>query len=309
VGLYRTEFFYLKGRTLPDEEGQYRAYRGIVQRLKPRPVTIRTLDAGGDKFADFLGAARENNPFLGLRGIRFSLAHPDAFRTQIRAILRASAHGRARILFPMISSIEEIRAANRLVDESLRELQAEGVPTAARVERGAMIEVPAAVTLADLLAREVDFFSIGSNDLIQYTLAVDRENEKLAYLYDPFHPAVLRALSATIDAANRARIPVSSCGEMSGSPYGAAVLIGLGCIDLSMSSYQLALVRDLVRRVSMVDLRRLADTLLRLATVREVHAALEEALSGLVENGGGHSRARGQRSQHARDGAGGTIAE
>lgn len=287
VGLYRTEFFYLRGRNLPDEEGQYRAYKGIAQRLRPNPVTIRTLDAGGDKFADYLGTSRENNPFLGLRGIRFSLAHPDMFKIQLRAILRATAHGNVRILYPMISSLEEVREANRLLDEAAAELRAEGKPIAPRIERGVMIEVPAAVALADLLARESDFFSIGSNDLIQYTLAVDRENEKLAYLYDPFHPAVLRALAYTIDAANRARIPVSSCGEMSGSAYGAAILIGLGCTSLSMSPFQIHEVKDMIRRVHLVDLRRLTEGLLRQATVQEVHDELHEALGKLLENGSG----------------------
>ena len=281
IGLYRTEFFYLKGRVLPDEEGQYRAYRTIAQRLRPLPVTIRTLDAGGDKFAEYLGTKRESNPFLGVRGIRFSLSLPEIFRTQLRAIVRATAHGRVRLLLPMITSLEEVRAARAILGEVVEELRREGRPIAEKIECGAMIEVPAAVALADLLAREVDFFSIGSNDLIQYTLAVDRENEKLAYLYDPFHPAVLHALSNTIEAANRARIPVSSCGEMSGSAYGAAVLIGLGCTALSMSPHQVPEVRALVRRVNLFDLRRLTDELLKLATVGEVREVLRSELGDL----------------------------
>lgn len=291
IGLYRTEFFYLNRRVFPDEEEQFRAYRGIAQRMRPRPVTIRTLDAGGDKFANYIGTSRESNPFLGLRGIRFSLGHPDLFRTQVRAILRASAHGNVRILFPMISSLEELRQANRIVDEVSAELLGEGRPMAERVGRGVMIEVPAAVALSDLLAREVDFFSIGSNDLIQYTLAVDRENEKIAYLYSPYHPAVVRSLAYTIDAANRARIPVSSCGEMSGSAYGAAVLIGLGCTSLSMSPFQLREVREMVRRVHLVDLRRLAEEILLKGTVEEVKGVLREFLgpdqgNGSLESGG-----------------------
>jgi phosphotransferase system enzyme I (PtsI) len=285
VGLYRTEFFYLRGPTLPDEEGQFRAYRRIAESVRPRPVTIRTLDAGGDKFAAYLGTSRENNPFLGLRGIRFSLGHTDLFRTQLRAILRASAFGNVRILYPMISSIEEVREANRLVDEVAEELRREGRSIPEKIPRGIMIEVPAAVVVAEDMARETDFFSIGSNDLIQYTLAVDRENEKLAYLYDPFHPAVLRSLAQTVRAADRAGIPVSSCGEMSGSVYGAAVLIGLGCTSLSMTPYQIREIRGLVRRVRVADLRRLAEELMRQATVTEVHALLEEALGPLAENG------------------------
>lgn len=285
IGLYRTEFFYLNRRVFPDEEEQFRAYRGIALKMRPRPVTVRTLDAGGDKFANYIGTSRESNPFLGLRGIRFSLGHPDLFRTQVRAILRASAHGNVRILLPMISSLEEVREANRIVDEVWGELRQEGKPMAERVPRGVMIEVPAAVALSDLLAREVDFFSIGSNDLIQYTLAVDRENEKIAYLYSPYHPAVVRSLAYTIDAANRARIPVSSCGEMSGSAYGAAVLIGLGCTSLSMSPFQLREVREMVRRVHLVDLRRLAEEILLKGTVEEVTGVLRAFLGPDQGNG------------------------
>jgi phosphotransferase system enzyme I (PtsI) len=291
IGLYRTEYFYLLGPHLPDEEGQYRAYRKVVQAMKPRPVVIRTLDAGGDKFAAYLGTPREMNPFLGVRGIRFSLSHPDIFRTQLRAILRASAHGEVRLLYPMVSSVEEMRAANAFADEAAAELRREGIAIAPRMERGAMIEVPAAVGIADFLAREADFFSIGSNDLIQYMLAVDRSNEKLASMYDPFHPAVLRALSYTIDVARRAGIPVSSCGEMSGSASGAAVLLGLGCTSLSMSPFQLDEVKNLVRQVSLVDLRRLADELLRKATTEEVHAAVRAALGHLLDTNGGRGAA------------------
>lgn len=289
VGLYRTEYFYLHGPYLPDEEGQYRAYRKVVQAMKPRPVVIRTLDAGGDKFAAYLGTQRELNPFLGMRGIRFSLSHPDIFHTQLRAILRASAHGEVHLLYPMISSVDEVRAANAFADEAAAELRREGITIAPRVERGVMIEVPAAVGISDLLAREADFFSIGSNDLIQYTLAVDRSNEKLASMYDPFHPAVLRALSYTIDVARRAGIPVSSCGEMSGSPAGAAVLMGLGCTTLSMSLFQLEEVKNLVRQVSLVDLRRLVEELLRKATTDEVHAAVRAAIGHLIETDGDRS--------------------
>ncbi len=286
IGLYRTEYFYLLGPHLPDEEGQYRAYRKVVQALKPRPVVIRTLDAGGDKFAAYLGTPREMNPFLGVRGIRFSLGHPDIFRTQLRAILRASAHGSVQLLYPMVSSIDEVRTANALVDEITAELRGEGIAVAPRVPRGVMIEVPAAVGISDLLAREADFFSIGSNDLIQYMLAVDRSNEKLAGLYDPFHPAVLRALSYTIDVARRAGIPVSSCGEMSGSPAGAAVLLGLGCTALSMSPFQLEEVKNLVRSVSLVDLRRLAEEVLRKATAEEVRTTVRHALGDLIDANG-----------------------
>jgi len=271
-------------------------------------VVIRTLDAGGDKFAAYLGTPREMNPFLGVRGIRFSLGHPDIFRTQLRAILRASAHGEVRLLYPMVSSIDEVRAANALADSVAAELRSEGIAIAPRMERGVMIEVPAAVGISDLLAREADFFSIGSNDLIQYMLAVDRSNEKLASLYDPFHPAVLRALAYTIDVARRAGIPVSSCGEMSGSPAGAAVLLGLGCTMLSMSPFQLEEVKNLVRSVSLVDLRRLGEEVLRKATADEVRAVVNHALGSLLDaNGdrvvspaGGAASGRGPGAEGAR---------
>jgi phosphotransferase system enzyme I (PtsI) len=258
----------------------------VLRRLRPRPVTIRTLDVGGDKFASYLGTSRSDNPFLGVRGIRFLLQHRDVLRTQVRAIYRASAHGQAEILFPMISSVEEVREVGALCDEVRAELEAEGHRLAERIPRGIMIEVPAAVSLADLLAREVDFFSIGSNDLIQYTLAVDRANQKVAHLYDPFHPAVLRAFAATIEAANRAQIKVSSCGELSGNPYGAAVLLGLGCSSLSMSPIKIRSVKSVIRKIQLVDLRGLAAQLLLQPTGDDVRRLLAAALEAVVEDGG-----------------------
>lgn len=285
IGLFRTEFFFLGGKDLPDEEGQYRTYRRVLRRLKPRPVTIRTLDVGGDKFASYLGTTRADNPYLGVRGIRFLLQHREILRTQLRAILRAAPHGQAQILFPMISAVEEVRAVNQMLEQVSAELRREGQEVG-RIARGIMIEVPAAVTLADLLAHEVDFFSIGSNDLIQYTLAVDRGNERVGYLYDPFHPAVLRALAATISAGERAGVPVSSCGEMSGNPYGAAVLIGLGCHRLSMSPVRVSEVKDLVRRISLVELRRMTNELLRQPTGGEVRAILRQTIMPLVGDDG-----------------------
>ncbi len=278
IGLYRTEYFYLASSHLPDEEGQVRAYKQVLKRLRPRPVTIRTLDVGGDKFASYLGTSRANNPFLGLRGVRFLLLHPDILRTQLRAILRASVHGSAQILIPMISSLEEAREVRRLVEEAKAELSREGQPFDDRIPLGIMIEVPSAVTLADFLARESDFFSIGSNDLIQYTLAVDRGDEKVAHLYDSFHPAVLRALAKTIEAGRRTGIRVTSCGEMSGDPYGAALLLGLGCTSLSMSPPRLGDVKDLVRQVTMTELRGMAEEAMRKPTAAEVRQVLLDAL-------------------------------
>lgn len=278
VGLYRTEFFFMREPRLPDEETQARVYRQVVRRMRGRPVTIRTMDLGGDKLASYLGTSREDNPFLGLRGIRFSLAHPDIFRLQVRAILRASAIGKVKIMLPMVSSVDELRAARRVIGECVSELRDEGVPIAETVPLGVMIEIPAAVAIADLLAREADFFSIGSNDLIQYSLAVDRGNEKIAHLYDPFHPAVLRLLRETILAAREAGIPVSSCGEMSGNTLGALVLAGLGCSQLSVSPYRLPIVKRLVRSVRLTGIESLALAALASPTSMEVKALLESGL-------------------------------
>lgn len=283
IGLYRTEYFFMGSAHLPDEEGQYRAYRTVLKRLRPHPVTIRTLDVGGDKFASYLGTSRADNPFLGLRGIRFLLLHRDVMKAQIRAILRASVHGQARMLFPMISSLEELRELNRVVDEAEAELRADGYAFAERVPRGIMIEVPAAVAMADLLARECDFFSIGSNDLIQYTLAVDRGDERVAHLYDGFHPAVLRALAATLDAGKRLGILVTSCGEISGDLHGAALLVGLGCTSLSMGGPRIPEVKNLLQRVALPDLRALAEEALRQSTGNAVRSVVHERLSFLID--------------------------
>jgi phosphotransferase system enzyme I (PtsI) len=279
IGLYRTEFFYLKGRTLPDEEGQYRAYRSIAQRLRPFPVTIRTLDAGGDKFAEYLGTKRESNPFLGLRGIRFSLTHPEIFRTQLRAVLRATAHGHVRVLLPMISSLEEVRAARVLLREAAEELRREGRAMAERIECGAMIEVPAAVALADLLAREVDFFSIGSNDLIQYTLAVDRANRDVVNLYNPSDPAVLRLISMTLTAAARKDCPVSLCGQMCGNPLYTMLLLGMGLRRLSVSPGNLPEIKKVCRSVTIARCETVAQRVLEMENARDVKSYLNEELN------------------------------
>lgn len=281
VGLFRTEFFFLGRDEPPDEDGQVRAYRRVARTLKPYPVTIRTFDLGGDKFASYVGTTRMDNPFLGVRGIRFLLQHRDVLKTQLRAILRASTQGKVRILYPMVTSLEELREANAVREEARRELMREGVRIGT-VECGIMIEVPAAVALADLFARECDFFSIGSNDLIQYTLAVDRANQNVAYLYDPFHPAVLRALAATLQAGQRAGIPVSACGEMAGSLHGAALLMGLGCTQLSMAPKSVRRIKDFVRHVRIVDLRRMTEEALLQSTGEDVRDVVEEALRPIL---------------------------
>ena len=281
IGLFRTEYFFLERNELPHEEEQYESYLHVVSALAPRPVTLRVLDVGGDKFAAFFGLTRSENPFLGVRGIRFLLDHPEILRTQVRAVLRAAVHGNVRLLLPMISSVEEMREVNRIVDEEQVRLRKQGLDVPP-VPRGAMVETPAAVLLLDLLAAEADFFSIGSNDLIQYTLAVDRGNENVAHLYDPYHPAILRALRDIVVAADRADRPVTCCGEMSGDLYGVSILLGLGCLHLSVSPAQLPRIKDLVRRSRLTDLARMMERALEMPTSREVKAWVRRCVDQIV---------------------------
>lgn len=274
VGLYRTEMLFMNRNDLPTEEEQYRAYSAVVSAMSPAVVTIRTLDVGGDKFVPDLNLADELNPALGLRAVRLSLRHPETLRPQLRAILRASAHGRVRIFFPMISGIDEVRAVKRLLAEVAVELRREGVPFDGQIPVGIMIEVPSAVIIADLLAREVDFFSVGTNDLIQYSLAIDRTNEHLSHLYEPLHPAVLRSLKMVTDAAHAADIKVCMCGEMAGDPTYLPILLGLGFDELSMNAPSIPRVKRILRRCTKVDADRLTATALTFATAAEVEAFL-----------------------------------
>ncbi|MCF6265028.1 MAG: phosphoenolpyruvate--protein phosphotransferase [Desulfuromusa sp.] len=278
IGLYRTEFLYLGRSEPPDEEEQFKAYCKILQQAEGELVTIRTLDIGGDKFVPELNLADEANPAMGLRAIRFSLHEGHLFRIQLRAILRASSCGRVRILFPMISGVAEIRACKQILSEIQSELDREGVAYDSGLAIGIMIETPSAVMIAPLLAQEVDFFSIGTNDLIQYFLAVDRGNEHVAYLYDPLHPAILRALKATCDAANSAGIEVCICGEMAGESLYTLVLVGLGLHELSMNPACVPRVKRVLRQISKQDGELLVDKLLSLSTSKEVSIMIENEM-------------------------------
>jgi phosphoenolpyruvate-protein phosphotransferase (PTS system enzyme I) len=259
VGLFRTEYLFINRDTLPTEEEQYQAYRKVAAELKPAPVIIRTLDLGGDKSPSHLQIPAETNPFLGWRAIRYCLEEKEIFRSQLRAILRASVEGNIKIMYPMISRVAEIDKANALLQEYQNELRAENIPFDPDIEIGAMIEIPSAAVAADILARRVKFFSLGTNDLIQYSLAVDRLNERVAHLYEPTHPAVLRLIKWTADAANQNGLWCGVCGEMAGDPLLTPLLLGLGVTELSMAPPIVPHVKYLIRRLKLDDARELAD--------------------------------------------------
>jgi phosphotransferase system enzyme I (PtsI) len=259
VGLFRTEFLYLENDHWPTEEEQYQAYAKVLSSFGERPVVIRTLDIGGDKELPYAKLPKEENPFLGHRAIRFCLANPDLFKTQLRALLRASVHGNLWIMFPMIENCSEIRQAKALLNECREELISEGVQVADKIPVGIMVEIPAAAIAADLLAKEVDFMSIGTNDLTQYTLAADRGNEQVAHLYDAAHPAVLRLVKMTCDAAAKANILVGMCGELAGDPSMTELHIGLGLAELSMSAGTIPEVKQQVRSTDTAEAKKLAE--------------------------------------------------
>ncbi len=276
VGLYRTEYLFLNRGNLPTEEEQYEAYSQVAAAMKPWPVTLRTLDLGGDKFASHMQIADEINPQLGWRAIRFCLERPDIFKAQLRAILRASVHGNIQIMFPLISGPEELRRVKAVLDEVRADLDRRSVPFKKNIKVGSMIEVPSAVVIADILAKECDFFSIGTNDLIQYSLAVDRVNEKIAHLYEPAHPAILRMLRHTIQAAKAAKISCSICGEMAGDPLFTELLVGLGIDALSMSSVAIPAVHAEIVGARMSTAKRFAGRVLAARCVSDVRALLEQ---------------------------------
>jgi len=278
VGLYRTEFLYLRQRQLPTEEELFHDYRRVVEAMHPKVVTIRTLDIGGDKFMSPLQYAPEMNPALGLRAIRFCLKEQGIFRTQLKAILRASAYGQVRVMFPLISSIKEMRDARQLLDLVKEELRRSGRPFDPHLPVGAMIEVPAAVTLAPLLAQHADFFSIGTNDLIQYALAIDRVNKQVADMYQPLHPAVIRMIRQVVEAAQTGGISVSICGEMAGDPLYIPVLLGLGIAELSMNAMAIPMVKRIIRMTTAEEAREMARQALDLATVEEINVYVTQEM-------------------------------
>ena len=263
VGLFRTEFLYINRDSLPTEEEQYEVYRSVAAALKPNPVIIRTLDIGGDKFASQLQLAHELNPFLGWRAIRFCLAQPQLFCAQLRAILRAGVEGNIKMMYPMISGLDELNQANQLVEQCKAELRAQNIPFAENLDIGVMIEIPSAALIADALAKKVKFFSIGSNDLIQYTLAADRTNERVSHLYEPTHPAILKLIKMTVDAAHANGIWCGVCGEIAGDPVLTALLIGLGVDELSTAPAVLDEVKYVIRRVKLEEAKVLAEFALR----------------------------------------------
>ena len=275
IGLYRTEFLFLNRQHLPTEEQHYVAYRDVVERAAPHEVVIRTLDVGGDKVGLPGQFEQEPNPALGLRAIRFCLQNREIFRTQLRGIFRASAHGKIKILYPMISGLTELQEIKRVMESVKAELRAEGAPFDERIEIGVMIEIPSAAMTADLLAKEADFFSVGTNDLIQYTLAIDRTNEHVAFMYEPLEPAVLRLLQRVSHAAHEGRIGLAMCGEMAGDPLYAAILMGLGFQYLSMNVAAIPWVKKVVRSVRMQDAVELADLVMRQPTAALARQAAE----------------------------------
>ena len=276
VGLFRTEYLFLNREHLPGEEQQYQDYRAAATTLKPLPVVIRTLDLGGDKFLAHMQMPTELNPFLGWRAIRISLQERDIFRAQLRAILRASAEGNLRMMYPMISGLDELKQANALVEEYKAELRQEKLPFDEDLQVGAMIETPSAAIVADSLAKHARFFSIGTNDLIQYSLAVDRMNEKIAHLYEPTHPAIVRLIKITVEAAHNHKLQVSVCGEMAGDPVLAPLLLGLGVDELSAAPSLLPSVKFLIRRLKRTEAQEVAAFALNCESAAEILARCQE---------------------------------
>ena len=280
VGLYRTEFLYMDSHEMPTEEDQFEAYKAVLEGMNGKPVVVRTMDIGGDKELPYLPLPHEMNPFLGYRAIRISLNEPEMFRTQLRALLRASVYGKLRIMFPMIATLNDFRGAKALLEEEKAKLIAEGVAVSDDIQVGIMIEIPAAAVLAHQFAKEVDFFSIGTNDLIQYTMAADRMNERVSYLYQPYNPSILTLIKHVIDSAHKEGKWAGMCGEMAGDQTAVPLLVGLGLDEFSMSASSVLKTRSLISKLTLSDMQALAAKAINeCATVEEVEALVEEAIS------------------------------
>jgi phosphotransferase system enzyme I (PtsI) len=280
IGLYRSEFLYIAtSPDLPTEEEHFNIYRKLAEATAPNWCIIRTFDLGGKKLARQIMGSTEDNPVLGLRALRLCMQHRDMFKTQLRALLRASAHGKIKIMFPLVSGVQELRQVKTLVREIRMELDAQNIPYNRELQIGIMIEVPSAAVIADLLATEADFFAIGTNDLIQYSLAIDRSNEKVSYLYEPLHPAILRLVKGVIDAGKRAGIPVEMCGEMAADPIYAIVLLGLGLEIFSMNPSSIPVIKNVIRSVRYKDCRRIAELALNKKTAQEIEEFVIESVA------------------------------
>ena len=280
VGLYRTEFLYMDSHEMPTEEDQFEAYKAVLEGMNGKPVVVRTMDIGGDKELPYLPLPHEMNPFLGYRAIRISLHEPEMFRTQLRALIRASVYGKLRIMFPMIATLNDFRGAKALLEEEKAKLIAEGVAVSDDIQVGIMIEIPAAAVLAHQFAKEVDFFSIGTNDLIQYTMAADRMNERVSYLYQPYNPSILTLIKHVIDSAHKEGKWAGMCGEMAGDQTAVPLLVGLGLDEFSMSASSVLKTRSLISKLTLGNMQELAAKAINeCATVQEVEALVEEAVS------------------------------
>ncbi|WP_432402304.1 phosphoenolpyruvate--protein phosphotransferase [Wukongibacter sp. M2B1] len=278
VGLYRTEFIYMDRDSLPTEEEQFNAYKEVLESINPKPAVIRTLDIGGDKELSYLKFDEEMNPFLGYRAIRLCLDRQDIFKTQLRALLRASIYGNLKIMFPMISSLEELLEAKKVLEKVKKDLTKEGIDFSSDIEVGMMIEVPSAAIASDILAKHVDFFSIGTNDLIQYTTAVDRMNEKIHHLYNPFNPAVLRLIKMVIDNGHKEGIWVGMCGEMAGDKRMIPILLGLGLDEFSMSPISVLPARKLIKSLKYEDMKQFAKEVMNMSSAKEIEELIEKTL-------------------------------
>lgn len=278
IGLYRTEFLYMGRTQLPTEEEQFEAYKAVVEGMEGKPVVIRTLDIGGDKELPYLQLPKELNPFLGFRAIRLCLEREDIFRPQLRALLRASAFGNLKIMFPMIATLEEYRQAKAILAEEKEKLTSEGTQVSDDIEIGIMVEIPSTAVSADIFAKEVDFFSIGTNDLIQYTMAADRMNEQVSYLYQPYNPAILRLVKLVIDAAHKEGKWVGMCGEMAGDPVAIPILLGLGLDEFSMSASSVLAARNQISKLSKQEIQELTEQLLQFSTAKEVETFVKNKI-------------------------------